>query len=359
MNVARVQVMLPHQIPNDLLDVWRSHQIANESLRGPFFSPEYIQHVAFERADVVVAVIESPGQPAAFLPFHRDRSHVARPVGLRANDFSGLIAPLDYTWSPEAVIRRCGMAGWDFTNLVTSQHAMQPYFQAFTKSPYVDLRDGFEGFVQQRGRTGSDLVRAIAQKVRKLEREVAPVRFDLHSREPRALDLLYRWKGAQRERTGTFDVLSLPWMRLALDRILSTSTDTFAGLLSVLHVGDEIAAVHLGMRSDTVCHYWFAAYNRDLQHYSPGLILLLEIIRNVPQIGIQTLTLGSGDEQYKLRFATGSTQLASGSVDCRLTRRLTNALWYAARRASRRAPVVAALAKSVKRSGRRLFAANQ
>jgi hypothetical protein len=65
------------------------------------------------------------------------------------------------------------------------------------------------------------------------------------------------------------------------------------------------------------------------------------------------------DEPYKLRFATGFTELASGSVDCRLRRRLTNAIWYAARRASRRAPVIAALAKSVKRRGQRLFPANR
>jgi CelD/BcsL family acetyltransferase involved in cellulose biosynthesis len=198
----------------------------------------------------------------------------------------------------------------------------------------------------------------MAQKARKLERTIGPLRFEVHSADRRPLDLLYQWKGSQRERTGTFDVLSLPWMRKTLDRILATSSDTFAGLLSVLYAGEQVAAVHLGMRSDRIWHYWFAAYNRELQQYSPGLIVLLEAIKSAPAIGIQTITLGTGDEAYKLRFATGSTRLASGSVACGLTRRLTNAIWYAARRASHHSPVVAAIAKSVKRSGRRLFAAS-
>ena len=359
MTVARVHVMSPHQLSNDLLGVWRSYQVADENLRGPFFTPEYVQHIASECPGVKVAVIENHGQPAAFLPIHHDRSKVARPVGLRANDFSGLIAPPGYTWSPEAVLPSCGLIGWDFTNVRASDQPMRPYFQSFADSPFIDLSRGFDGFAQERGRSGSDLVKSIAQKTRKLEREVGPMRFEVHSGDRRALDHLYQWKRAQRDRTGTFDVLSLPWMRAALDRILATNTNAFAGLLSVLYVGDQIAAVHLGMRSETVWHYWFAAYNRDLQLYSPGLIILLEMIRSAPSIGIRTLTLGIGDEPYKLRFATGSTQLASGSVDCRLTRRLTNALWYAARRASHSSPVVAALARTVKRGRRRLLTSHQ
>jgi CelD/BcsL family acetyltransferase involved in cellulose biosynthesis len=130
-------------------------------------------------------------------------------------------------------------------------------------------------------------------------------------------------------------------------------------LLSVVYAGDQVAAVHLGMRSDTVWHYWFAAYNRDLQAYSPGLIMLTEMVRAAPKLGIKTMTLGSGDEAYKLRFATGATMLGAGSVDCRLSRRVTNALWYAARRASHSSPVMARLARSVKRSSRWVFQGTQ
>jgi CelD/BcsL family acetyltransferase involved in cellulose biosynthesis len=232
---------------------------------------------------------------------------------------------------------------------------MQPYFRAVADSPYVDLRGGYEGFVKSCRRSRADLIRSLSRKVRKLEREVGPVRFEAHVDDRHALDLLYQWKAAQRQRTGTFDVLGLPWLRQMLDRILESRTETFAGTLSVVYAGHQVAAVHLGMRSDTIWHYWFAAFNRNLQRYSPGLIGLNEMIKSAPSLGIHTLTLGVGDEPYKLRFATGSTQLASGSVDCRLTRRVANAIWYAARRASRRSPVVAALAKSVKRHSRSMF----
>jgi CelD/BcsL family acetyltransferase involved in cellulose biosynthesis len=198
-------------------------------------------------------------------------------------------------------------------------------------------------------------VNSVAQKSRKMEREVAPMRFEAHVDDRQALALLYEWKAAQRARTGTVDVLSTSWMRQIVESMLGGGTKTFGALLSVLYAGDQVAAVHFGMRSDTIWHYWFAAYNHDLQRYSPGLIILLEMLKAAPALGIRAITLGQGDEAYKLRYATGSTPVASGSVDCRLTRRLTNAIWYAARSASHRSAVVAALARSMKRGRRRIF----
>ncbi len=359
MDSFRVHLMSPDSLSDDLISVWRSHQAADPNLRAPFFTPDYVRVVASARPDVSVAVIETAGQPPAFLPFHRDAAGVARPVGLRACDFSGLIASPGYAWSPRALIRACDLAGWDFTNVVTSDAAMRPYFRSRVESPFVSLDDGFDGFVTHCARSRSDLVKSIAQKTRKLSREIAPMRFEAHVPDRSALNRLFEWKAEQRKRTGTFDVLGTSWMRNVAARLLHTTTETFAGLLSVVYAGDQIAAVHLGMRSDTIWHYWFAAYNHDLQRYSPGLINLMEMIRAAPALGVQTMTLGRGDEPYKLRFATGATQLASGSVDCRLRRRLSNAIWYAARRASQYSPAVAALAKSVQRSGRRIFSANQ
>src|SRR5262245_49518372 len=163
--------MSPGGVPDDLISVWRSHQVADPSLRGPFFTPDYIHLVASARPDVSVAVIETPGQLPAFLPFHRDKAGIARSVGLRACDFSGLIAAPGYTWSPEALIRTCDLAGWDFTNVVTSDEAMRPHFRALVDSPFIRLEDGLDGFVQQCSRSGSDLVKSIAQKTRKLSRE--------------------------------------------------------------------------------------------------------------------------------------------------------------------------------------------
>jgi CelD/BcsL family acetyltransferase involved in cellulose biosynthesis len=354
-SAIRTRLVPPACLSDELLDVWRAHQASDERLAGPFFSPEYVRIAAAAGADVSVAVIEPAGELPAFLPLQRDRSNVARPVGLRACDFSGLIAAHGLRWSAESVIRHCGLAGWDFANVDTSHDALQPHFRAFADSPFIDLSAGFEGFAEERVHSRSDLLRSVAQKIRKMEREIGPLRIEVDSSDPQAFDLLLAWKSAQRERTGTFDVLGLPWMRDILSRVRTAGTPDFSGLLSVAYAGQQVAAVHLGMRTRTIWHYWFAAFNRDLHRYSPGLILLLEMARAAPGLGVRRLTLGRGDEAYKLRFASGHTLLASGSVDCRVVRRVANAAWYAARRVSLRSPAVAALARSLRHSGRRIL----
>jgi len=62
---ARVHLISPDTLSNDLIDVWRSHQAAGENLRGPFFSPEYIRIAASARPEVTVAVIETPGEASS------------------------------------------------------------------------------------------------------------------------------------------------------------------------------------------------------------------------------------------------------------------------------------------------------
>ena len=77
------------------------------------------------------------------------------------------------------------------------------------------------------------------------------MRFEAHVLDRQALALLYEWKAAQRARTNTVDVLSTPWMREIVERLIENNTGTFGGLLSVLYAGDQVAAVHFGMRSET------------------------------------------------------------------------------------------------------------
>ena len=96
------------------------------------------------------------------------------------------------------------------------------------ESPYLDLRDGWAGFMGEQARRGSDLLRSVAQKTRKAERPAGPVRFEFDTTDRGAHKPLIEWKRAQRARTGTFDMLSLAWMREMLDRILATRTPHFS-----------------------------------------------------------------------------------------------------------------------------------
>ena len=77
---------------------------------------------------------------------------------------------------------------------------------------------------------------------------------------------------------------------------------------------NELIAAHMGMRSHSIWHYWFPAYNPRFSKYSPGLILLLKMAESAASLGLSRIDLGRGDEQYKSRLASGVITVSRGSV---------------------------------------------
>jgi hypothetical protein len=70
------------------------------------------------------------------------------------------------------------------------------------------------------------------------------------------------------------------------------------------------------MRSRSVWHYWFPAYNVEHAAYSPGLVLLLMMAEHAQSLGLRVIDLGKGDERYKQQLKNDALPL----VECRIER---------------------------------------
>jgi CelD/BcsL family acetyltransferase involved in cellulose biosynthesis len=310
----KVTVLPGHSLTERHSDRWSMLQQSTAALASPYFCPAFTQAVASVRRGVHVGLVEQDGEIVAFFPFQRGGMRTAKPVGWPMSDCQGIIARDDTTVDPSRLLRGCGLSIWDFDHLLVGQTAFHPYHVQRTESPVIDLSAGFDAYKAERKQAGSRFVEQTARKRRKMERELGPLRFETHVTDPDVLRQVIEWKSAQYERTGLVNVLGHAWTGRVLERICGIQTDAFAGTLSVLYVGDRVAAAHMGMRSATVWHWWFPAYDRELEHYSPGVILLLEMMERAPSAGIRLIDLGKGDETYKRRAATGAVALAEGSV---------------------------------------------
>jgi CelD/BcsL family acetyltransferase involved in cellulose biosynthesis len=151
--------------------------------------------------------------------------------------------------------------------------------------------------------------------MRRLEREVGPLRFVAHSPDKAILKTLMTWKTGQFRRNRWRDLFSIPWVRQTIEEIHATQTPDFAGVLSVLYAGDKLVAAHFGMRSATVWHYWFPAYDPEFSKYSPGVTLLLKMAEAAPAMGVRMIDLGCGEHSYKERLMNGFVPTAKGSVE--------------------------------------------
>jgi CelD/BcsL family acetyltransferase involved in cellulose biosynthesis len=310
----KITVISANELTPDHVHAWTCVQQTNADLESPFFRPEFTQLVASARGDVEVAVLEEGGEPAGFFPFERRFRWRAGPVGGRLNDFQGVIARPGLNWRADELIKACDLTAWDFDHLLPSQQPFGNYHFATGSSPYMDVSAGFDAYYSERYRKGSRDFREIARKIRKVEREVGPIRFELHTDDREVLTTLLCWKSEQYRRARVTDVFAFPWAAQLLEQVQLQKDDAFAGNLSTLYFGDRLAAVELMLRSGHVLHGWFPAYDPDLGRYSPGVILSFELARAMPARGLRRYHMGKGETRHKNTFATGAIPLASGCV---------------------------------------------
>jgi len=293
---------------------WNELQQADSSLASPYLCPEFTKAVAFVRDDVYIAIMMQGGDTVGFFPFQRERFGIGKPVGGRLSDFQGAVVARGAEWSPDDLIRGCGLNTWDFHHLIAAQGPFRPYHQVVSSSPFIDLSHGYEVYREEQRRRGSRRIGKLMGLSRKLEREIGPLRFEARTDDETVLAKVIAWKSAQCRRTGVYDFFGVNWTVSLIRRIHQTRTLNFSGCLSALYAGNQLVAAHMGMRSHLIWHYWFPAYDRAFSRYSPGSLLLMKLVEHCATQGIEAIDLGKGEDAYKSSFMSGSVEVAEGSV---------------------------------------------
>ncbi len=306
----------------------------------PFFCPEYIQAVASVRDDVYVGILRENGRTVGFFPFQRGDAPVGQAVGVPMTDYHGIITEPGLQCNVRKVIRGCQLAIWDFKYIPRTQKIFEPFHRNELESPIIDLSGGYEAYLAVKYHPRSE----IATLLRKLAREVGPLHFVEHVSDISLLHMLMQWKANQYRRTGAANLFDSTWPGKLLEKIFATQSKGFAGMLSVLYAGDYIVAMHFGIRSSRVWHWWFPVYDPQYAVYSPGLLLLLKMAESAESLGLDTIDLGHTRRiTYKQRFMNGSVPLWGGSVEL--------PSWYTAARRIQKLkthPAVAILKREVR-----------
>ncbi len=309
----RIDLLRANELNTSHVMRWREIIEASPGLASPYFCPEFTQAVAHVRQDVFVAVLRSGGEISGFFPFQRGRLGVGVPVGGMLSDCHGIILEEGEAVEPEALLRACGLGYWEFHHLPVEQTAFQPCHATFDTAHYLNLEEGFSGYEAVLKARGSGVLKEYRKKVRRIERECSGFRFETHSPDKRILEQLFAWKSAQYRESNLVDVLGFQWTRQLLAHIHAIQTDSFAGMLSVIFADDKPIAIHMGMRSRHVWHWWFPRHDREFDWFSPGMVLRLQAAERAQGLGIHRIELGlEGDNQHKPRISTGQATLAGG-----------------------------------------------
>jgi CelD/BcsL family acetyltransferase involved in cellulose biosynthesis len=126
-------------------------------------------------------------------------------------------------------------------------------------------------------------------------------------------------------------------------------------VLSTVYAGEHLLAAHFGIRSGEVLHWWFPVYDPQFSSLAPGWILLRELVGAAPELGVNRIDFGRGDDEYKRRAKTGDMSVAQGVVTrssaYRVARRARNSLVTAAK-SSALAPQLRSIARRLRANNR-------
>lgn len=306
--------MRPRELSQAEIARWRELQDSDSNLSNPFFSPEFAQAVGSARDDTFVAVIEDGASIVAFFPFQR-QGRVAKPIGSPLCDYQGLILERGARLSAGDLLEGCGLDVFDFNHIPAVQAMFRQNSFMTSGSPYMDLEGGYSAYVARRKQKGVQEIDSTLRKSRKIEREIGTVRFVADDDSQLAWEKLIEWKNAQYRQSNLVEALSRKWVADTLVAVRKEKGASFAGLLSSLYAGENLLAVHFGIKSRAVWHYWFPAYDISFQKYSTGMILLLKMAEHGATTGIKIIDLGRGQSRYKSAFADGEIELCEGSIE--------------------------------------------
>lgn len=311
---------------------WSEIQETCEEFSSPFFRPEFAELVAATRSDAAVAVLELNGESVGFLPFQKAGRGAGQPIGAPLSDMQGVVTRPDTEWNVLEVIRGANLSTWHFDHQLASQAQFAPYQAYVEDSPYMDLSKGFDAFCAERRAAGTRAIAQAQRKRRKLEREKGTLHFEWQSDSESILHTLIDWKRKQLDRHNYYDLFCEEWVQTLIASVCRTRTRQFEGVLSTLRAGEDLVAVHLGVRSGGVLACWIPTYNPDYSRYSPGAVLHLDLAMEAAHRRVHRIELRRGENQLKVGFRSGGVPVSVGSVDDRLLGRLATASWYGARR---------------------------
>jgi len=317
MAAMKTHLLHPRELGPSLVEHWRQLLQAPgmpEAFSSPFFSPEFAQLVGEVRPRSRIAVIEADGIVVGFHGFEANALGLGGPLAARLSDGHGPVLDPRLHWDPAHWLPACGLRSWQFDHLPADLQGFAAHCTRRVSAWQVRLDAGFAAY-RAGIETRSNWIRRAEPKLRRLERQIGPLRFEANTADPLAWDRLAQWKSAQYRRSGLVDHFATPWVLDYLERLRQSRGIGLTGMMSALYAGERVVAVHLGMRSQRVWHHYLPTYDRELAGFSPGMGLLLRMLQAAPDLGITMLDFSSGDMDYKRSVSTDCVQLAQGAVE--------------------------------------------
>lgn len=291
------------------LDRWRELAHPGGRLTSPYLLPDFAQDVDAQRHDVHVIIAEENSAPIGYFAYHAPQGGIARPVGAPLSDYQGFAAISGFRVEEKALLSAMGADVLVYDNW---QGEALGKVRTETRSSIIDLSEGVDAWMARKEQTQHKHFKKLRQRQRKAEREFGPIRIVFGDPLGERFETLRAWKSAQYQQTGLLDLFDIQWVDGVIRNCASRSFGPFRGLVASLYLGEQLAAVEMGIVAGDIYHSWMPAYDPAFRAVSPGHLLLQGIIEAAPNMRINRIDLGGGEYAYKDAYTDYETVLQGG-----------------------------------------------
>jgi CelD/BcsL family acetyltransferase involved in cellulose biosynthesis len=303
--------------------IWRAFEI--DALATPYQRYDWVrlwqEHVLPDSGNEIVTVLVRSGRDlVAIFPFGIRKRNGLRIATIAGGCHANFQMPLsqDSFRPDDAELRELlnGIGTALDADVISFQH--QPGSWGEAPNPLAGMlseRDSNSAFVMSLHRDFDALARArrsarslqqIRRKRRNLEAFKGPVTFK-RARDAetcaRVIDEAVRQRSARRRTSGIPSFFDLEgareFVQAATVAGLEQPESDCTMLVHYLEAGDTIVASYFGGSSQGAYSCFLNAFDLDFQKFSPGDIILHDLIAHFCRQGLRQLDLGAGDEHYK------------------------------------------------------------
>lgn len=312
------EIVKPSALSDVQKQAWAEFRQSNPDLYSPYFALEYTQILSTIRDDVYVLVVMGRNDPLAFLPFQgamkaSGNIGFARNIGAPMTDYQGIICAhetyTDNNFDIDACLRQVGVSSFGFSAFIHIPGGVVSREQV--QCTVMDISIGSEEWRKGRSSSYRRHLKSNRRRIRKSE-ELGPIRYEFDCKDQDVFEQLIAWKKQKFVQTGKYDVLASGWAETLLRELWQKGKTSLRAEMHAMYIGDELAAVDLGLTDGEVFHSWMVGYHDDFHHLAPGIQLLEALIDEADELGYQRIDLGEGVDGYKRHYASEDVKVASG-----------------------------------------------
>lgn len=303
----------PDEMSAEQWQIYAALRDARDVYDDPFFDPDFARLVGEVREDTRIGFASDRDGVFAIWPMHIRPGNWARPIGSPFSDWNGPILADNVELSVQEIL-----AGFDVSGLTTQgfrvRHKGGPTRLNRVGSNLSDLSAGWDLFLQEQQRLWPKHFKKMRRIYRNLDRDFSDVQFNWDDRSDANYQRMLELKQNQYARTGYHDVLKAPWTRALLDRLRTFEGPRLRARLITLSFDGEHASSEFDLQSDTVLHGWITAFEQRFKSYSPGHLLVQELLPRMCEEGLTSYDSGPGLDQYKRHYSNVQVPVETGVV---------------------------------------------